>query len=224
MNTFPAGTEALQALSPQRIINARFVTEYDKVTPKPCTACGENLVLGQAFAILTTADKWVSYCAACAASPAAFAARLYSRVVAEGKAQAAEGIEIPEAIRTNVANAQTELRNLVANPADTGSFLGGIGYLFVAVRDLANLRTEAVRAERREALQADPLYAGLALATEWCRGKYQAVAESMVAQWETKGCLSERQRSYAEVIVSRGPQGRGQGRGRPRLDGRPVQR
>jgi hypothetical protein len=91
-----------------------------------------------------------------------------------------------------------------AEPADaTRAFLVAKAGLTAAIAQAQQAVEQAQRAERQEALAMDPMYLGLALATEWHpNAKERGVAESFIDQWERKGYLSERQLAWAEKIVA----------------------
>lgn len=178
---------AIAALAPfgfERIINSRFVAWRDG-SPILCTNCGEALVMGAAYSGQRN-GKWSSFCADCAVSFPTYVARKW-RVLADRAL--AVGVDTDAAIPA--------LQALVAAPTDAVAYREAR----VALADLATLVEAAERNERKAILAVDPLYLGLALATEWCKGRFQVAAESMLDQWERKGALSPKQVSYAEAIA-----------------------
>jgi uncharacterized protein DUF6011 len=64
----------------KRVIPAKFVTKRDG-SPMHCMTCGQDLVMGQAFAA-TPGDGWHSYCATCASSTTAQIGGLVNRIEA----------------------------------------------------------------------------------------------------------------------------------------------
>ena len=65
-----------------KVIVGKFVTQRNG-GPMHCTTCGSILVLGSTFAA-TTGNGWTSYCADCAASPAAQLTGLVRKLTAMG--------------------------------------------------------------------------------------------------------------------------------------------
>lgn len=174
-----------------RVIPARFVTEYNSDKVKPCLNCGDDLVLGQAFAAQFR-GKWYSYCAACAADFPAYCARAWRHQGSRIAALATVPNEVTDARDATY----TALQAVVAAPTDVTTFKLGRS----ALRGLRAAIDGAEANERKVALAVDPIYLGLALATEFCTGKFRTAAESMIDQWERKGYLSPKQIDYAVAI------------------------
>lgn len=183
---------ALTALY-RRVITARFVTRRDG-TAMACEGCGSALVQGTALAALDATGAWHSYCPTCSDSYAGMVRGLYGRLQAECESLPT----IPECIVTEVAALTPAVQAVVANPDSLAAFTDA----FVRFGGLFGMVADARTAERVQVLQGDPLYAGLALATTWCRGRFQVAAESMLTQWERKGSLTANQVKYAEAIAA----------------------
>jgi Family of unknown function (DUF6011) len=159
-----------------RAIPARFVTRRDG-SPMHCVTCNTVLVEGQAAAAVTGDRQWHSYCADCAATPAAQIRGLYKRI-------AEMGADIP-------ATVQDQIRAFLTNETSA---------TFLATKyALMDIRTQAAQAARAEALAQDPTFVSLALATTpgLLSERDRTFAESLATQWEVKGHLSEKQMPYA---------------------------
>ena len=193
-----AAAAALNAMNYDRVIESRFVTT--KVgAPIHCHSCGEALAMGHAFSTVKGRD-WLQWCDLCAASFPAMIGRMYTAVVAEAKA-AIDGTPSSEIVDM-VSNARTEARKLIEEPTDQGAFINALAFL----RATRVLLADVERDQRAATLALDPIFLGLALATDWLPkgSKHQAAAESISAQWINRGSISDRQRSYAEALGDMG--------------------
>lgn len=170
-----------------RVITARFVTKRDG-TPMHCVTCNAVLVQGTALAAVTHDTKqWHSYCPACAADWAVQIRGLFARLIEMG-------VTIPDA-------AQDLVRAfLAAEGRDT--FLACKRSLMDLRSTAGKARAEAERAERVAALQGDPAFTALALATTpgLLAERDRSFAESLATQWEAKGKLSDKQMVYVHKL------------------------
>lgn len=167
-----------------RVITARFVTKRDG-KPMHCVTCNTTLVLGTAFAAVKSGTKdWHSYCPACAADFAVQIRGLFSRLLEMS-------VAIPE-------SASDAVRAFLANE-NRGTFLAAKHLLMGLRSEAGKAAAEAARVERVAALQTDPVFLGLALATTpgLLSERDRSFADSLATQWETKGSLSVRQMPYA---------------------------
>ena len=169
----------------RRVIEARFVTKPDKVTPLHCTTCDAVLVMGQAAAAVTEAGAWHSYCADCASTPAAQIRHLFARVTALGA-------EVPAATQDVIRTFLT-----AQGAAATQPFIR-------AKRDLLGLLASTEREVRVTALLDVEEYVGLALFVQHCGPKDKGFATSLLTQWEDKGSLSPKQMTYVCKFSVRG--------------------
>lgn len=165
---------------------------------KRCNGCGCDVPEQAGYATMrqaTKADKpsWATWCYECAASYAGRVARRYAATVEAARALG----DIPQDVADALTNVRPALQAVVDSPNDYDVCRAGITALADVKRTIDGYAVEA----RKVTLAVDPLYLGLALATEYCRGKYREAAESMMAQWEAKGYLSPRQVSYATDIA-----------------------
>ena len=174
-------------------MEARFVTKPDKVTPLHCTTCDAVLVMGQAAAAVTPDGRWDSYCAECAEHPAAQVRALLGRITALGVAI--------DAATTDLVKAYLTAEGAAIRPT----------FLAAKLALMATLDGK-VRADRVEALQDNPVWVGLALATTpgLLIEKDRSFAESLATQWEQQGFLSEVARNggpgqmhYAEKLAAK---------------------
>lgn len=176
-------TQALTA-EYDRVITAKFVTKRDG-SPMHCVTCNTTLVLGTAFAAVKQGTKdWHSYCPACAADMAVQIRGLFSRL-----------LELSVAIPESASDA---VRAFLANE-NRGTFLAAKHLLMGLRSDAGKAAAEAARIERVAALQTDPVFLGLALATTpgLLSERDRSFADSLATQWEQKGSLSVRQMPYA---------------------------
>jgi len=166
-----------------RVITARFVTKRDG-SPMHCITCNTPLVQGTALAAVNSAKQWHSYCPDCAADMAVQIRGLFSRLIELGAT-------VPDAT-------QDLVRAFLAAEGPT-TFLAAKRALMTLRDDAGKAAAEAERAERVAALQGDPVFTALALATTpgLLSERDRSFAESLADQWERKGKLSERQMPYA---------------------------
>jgi len=172
-----------------RVITARFVTKRDG-SPMHCITCNATLVQGTALAAVNSAKQWHSYCPDCAADMAVQIRGLFARLIEMG-------VTVPDATQDLVR------AFLAAEGANT--FLAAKRALMALRDDAGKAAAEAVRAERVAALQGDPVFTGLALATTpgLLSERDRSFAESLATQWEQKGRLSERQMPYAIKLADK---------------------
>jgi hypothetical protein len=181
MSTTPTPTTALQ-MEYSRVITARFVTKRDG-SPMHCVTCNTVLVQGTAYAAVTDSKQWHSYCPACAADAAVQIRGLFARLLEMG-------VVLPDV-------ATDAVRAFLANEG-RATFLTAKAILMGLRSDAGKAAAEAVRAERVAALQGDPQFTALALATTpgLLSERDRSFAESLATQWETKGRLSDKQMVY----------------------------
>lgn len=171
----------------KRVIAARFVTKFDKVTPIPCTTCDAPLVMGQAFAALRTDGGWDSYCATCAGSERSQLAGLIQVL-------SARGITITGPAQDAV----------IAYSGGSGKFLAARSALQALLAGVVAAAAEQAKAEIIAGLADDEDYAGLALFVQYCSARDREFATSLLSQWENRGSLSERQMVYAVKFATKG--------------------
>lgn len=172
----------------RRVITARFVTKRDG-SPMTCGACATPLVQGDALAATDgtnwLAPGWHSFCSTCAESFPAFVRGLFGRVR-----------DLATEVATPIAPEAVEaVRALVADPTNDRLFLAAVEALNAARAAIG----EARKAGRVAALQTDPVFVSLALATTpgLLSERDRSFADSLAEQWERKGAISAKQMVYA---------------------------
>lgn len=167
-----------------KIITARFVTTKSGA-PMPCVCCGETLQVGAAYAALTAAGKWVSFCSPCSADYPTMVRRLYVTTCAT--VRTTEGAASDPAIREAATNLTPLLQDVVDHPADLQPFTAAKSALFA----LQRMVKAYVHVANVAALSENDDYVGLAHYVNYGPTRDRDFAQSLLTQWETKGSLSD---------------------------------
>jgi Family of unknown function (DUF6011) len=133
----------------RKAIPAKFVTKRDG-SPMLCMTCGQDLVMGQAFAA-TNGDGWHSYCATCASSTQAQIGGLVNRIEA---LVAPLGENVPPTITLLVEQATPHIEKALAT-GDVQAFLAAKGCL-LGIRTAVGLAKRADRDAHAIDLSAIP--------------------------------------------------------------------